>query len=71
MEHDPSFSTDDADLSADTETADNILRRIRVKNVNKIIFGTLNINSLAPKFEQLKSPSHLSFYLGFGTITPK
>ena len=39
---------------SDTETADNILRKIRVKNVNKIIFGTLNINSLASKFMQLK-----------------
>ena len=29
-------------------------REIRVKNVNRIIIGTLNINSLAPKFEQLK-----------------
>ena len=36
------------------ESADEILRKIRVKNVNKVIFGTLNINSLAPKFEQLR-----------------
>ena len=43
MEHDPSFSTDDADLSADTKTANNILRKIRAKNANEIIFGTLNI----------------------------
>lgn len=53
------ISLDDADTSeigtnSDTETADNILKNIRVKNVNKIIFGTLNINSLAPKFDQLK-----------------
>ena len=31
-----------------------ILREIRVKNVNRVIIGTLNINSLPPKFEQLK-----------------
>ena len=36
------------------ESADEILRKIRVKNVNKVIIGTLNINSLAPKFEQLR-----------------
>ena len=38
----------------ESENADNILRKIRVKNVNKVIIGTLNINSLAPKFDQLK-----------------
>ena len=32
-----------------------VLREIRVKNVNKVIIGTLNINSLAPKFEELKA----------------
>ena len=31
-----------------------ILRGIRIKNVNRVIIGTLNINSLSPKFEQLK-----------------
>ena len=40
--------------SFESETADNILKKIRVKNVNKVIIGTLNINSLAPKFELLK-----------------
>ena len=30
-----------------------ILKEIRVKNINKIVIGTLNINSLAPKFDQL------------------
>ena len=30
------------------------LRDIRVKNVNNVTIGTLNINSLAPKFEQLR-----------------
>ena len=36
-----------------TGSAFDILKDIRVKNVNKIIIGTLNINSLAPKFDQL------------------
>ena len=36
------------------ESAFDILKEIRVKNVNKIVIGTLNINSLAPKYEQLR-----------------
>ena len=32
----------------------NILREIRIKNVDRVIIGTLNINSLSSKFEQLK-----------------
>ena len=35
------------------ENAFDVLKEIRVKNVNRIVVGTLNINSLAPKFEQL------------------
>ena len=31
-----------------------ILRELRIKNVNRVIIGTLNINSLPEKFEQLK-----------------
>lgn len=31
-----------------------ILRNIRIKNVNRLMVGTLNINSLANKFVQLK-----------------
>ena len=30
------------------------LRNIRVKNVNNVIIGTLNINSLASKFDEFK-----------------
>ena len=40
-------------LSSDP-SADEILKEIRIKNVNRVTIGTLNINSLAPKFEQLK-----------------
>ena len=34
--------------------ANSILKNLRIKNVNRFIIGTLNINSLANKFEQLK-----------------
>ena len=36
------------------DNAYDILREIRVKNVNKVVIGTLNINSFASKFEQLR-----------------
>ena len=36
-----------------TENAFDVLKDIRIKNVNRIVVGTLNINSLAPKFDQL------------------
>ena len=35
-------------------SANSILKNIRVKNVNRLIIGTLNTNFIAPKFEQLK-----------------
>ena len=31
-----------------------MLKEIRIKNVNNVTIGSLNINSLAPKFEELK-----------------
>ena len=36
-----------------SENAFDVLKDIRIQNVNKIVIGTLNINSLAPKFDQL------------------
>ena len=36
------------------EGESDVLEKIRVKNINRLIIGTLNINSLANKFEQLK-----------------
>ena len=53
-ENQSSASENDSALDSSLETASSILREIRVKNVNRIIIGTLNINSLAPKFEQLQ-----------------
>ena len=49
--------TDLGDISSsdsETENVFDILREIRVKNVNKVVIGTLNINSLAPKFDELR-----------------
>ena len=37
----------------DTNAYD-VLRKIRIKNVNRIVIGSLNINSLPNKFDQLK-----------------
>ena len=37
-----------------TEDAFNILRRVRINNVNKLMIGSLNINLLANKFDLLK-----------------
>ena len=37
------------------ESANDLLKKIRVKNVNRIVIGTLNINSLPNKFSQKKS----------------
>ena len=36
------------------EDATRALKDLKVKNVNRIVVGTLNINSLSMKFEQLK-----------------
>jgi len=53
---DPSDSHCDSDVFSNNAdgNAFNILREIRVKSFNKIVIGTLNINSLASKFEELK-----------------
>ena len=37
-----------------TENALDELKKIRIKNVNNVTIGTLNINSIATKFEQLR-----------------
>ena len=42
------------DQCSGKENARDILSKIRIKNVNRITIGSLNINSLPNKFEQLK-----------------
>ena len=48
-----SSESDTSASELDKGNALDILKEIRVKNVNKVVIGTLNINSLAPKFDQL------------------
>ena len=43
----------DGEGTAD-ENPNDILRKIKIKNVDRIVVGSLNINSLSSKFEQLK-----------------
>ena len=45
---------EDDSIVVDPDNAHHILREIRVKNVGRIVIGTLNINSIASKFEKLK-----------------
>ena len=49
--------TDMGDISLSDSGTENVfdtLKEIRVKNVDKVVIGTLNINSLAPKFDELR-----------------
>ena len=53
---DSTVSTNDSDLSSAESVSGNafdILKEIRVKNIDKVVIGTLNINSLGPKLDQL------------------
>ena len=52
--YDVNLESDPSDKDIDGEDDGNILKEIRVKNVNRIVIGTLNINSLYSKIEQLK-----------------
>ena len=45
-----SFDAEDSNV----ESANAILKKLRIKNTNRVTIGTLNINSLAPKLEQLR-----------------
>ena len=50
-------STENSLYTVGNEPPDNAgkcLKEIRIKNVNRIVIGTLNINSLSTKFEELK-----------------
>ena len=53
IDSDPS-TLEETGSTSDYETVGDILGKIRIKNVNRIVIGTLNINSLAPKFAQLR-----------------
>ena len=59
-----SSSENDSQSSLSDSSANNILKDIRIKNVNRLIIGTLNINFIAPKFEQLKEVigNHLDIF---------
>ena len=50
----PNVSSDISFSEDSSSSADDILKEMRVKNVNRVIIGTLNLNSLAAKFEQLR-----------------
>ena len=41
-------------LNTDTVDPCNVLKDIRIKNIDRVIIGTLNINSLSSKLELLK-----------------
>ena len=41
--------------NVDPEDAVNMLKAMRLSNINKLIVGSLNINSISGKFEQLKT----------------
>ena len=52
----PNSTTSEPEISgteAEGENALDVLKEIRIKNVNKLVIGTLNINSLSAKFDQL------------------
>ena len=44
----------DHEPETETDSPETILKKIRIKNMNRLVIGTLNINSLASKFDQLK-----------------
>ena len=39
----------------DHQEVNSILKNIRIKNLNRIIMATLNVNSICSKFEQLRT----------------
>ena len=47
-----SESTENSSLGiTETDSPETILKKIRIKNMNRLVIGTLNINSLASKFD--------------------
>ena len=57
-------SENDSQSSHNDISASDLLKDIRIKNVNRLTIGTLNINFIAPKFEQLKEVigNHLDIF---------
>ena len=49
-----SICTEESSQTNLCESADHLLREVRIKNVENVIIGTLNINSLASKIDQLR-----------------
>ena len=49
-----SIVVDESDTVRIAENAYDALKEIRIKNVNKVVIGTLNINSIASKFDDLR-----------------
>ena len=45
---------EDSDSENEDKNARDVLREIRIKNVNRVVIGSLNINSLPSKLEMLK-----------------
>ena len=45
---------EDTDFEDKNENANNFIRNIKIKNVNRIVIASLNINSVSGKFDQLK-----------------
>ena len=49
-----SAAVEESDTEGNAENAYDVLKEIRIKNVNKVVIGTLNINSIASKFDDLR-----------------
>ena len=49
-----SIVVEESDTEINAENAYDALKEIKMKNANKIVIGTLNINSFASKFDELR-----------------
>ena len=52
---DNSDNSESFNTSCETSEAGNILKNLRTRNINRLIIGNLNINSISRKFDQLKT----------------
>ena len=62
--HGSNINGNDSDASQNDISANDILKNIRMTNINRLIIGTLDINFIAPKFDQLKDVigNHLDIF---------